>query len=74
MTEDEEKLFFTIGDPQQDLKDVVLFALTTGARKGKSLNLKNPGRHLFLIFPIPSFFLFSDLGVNFYEIILVNIF
>jgi integrase len=40
MTEEEEKLFFTIGNPPQYLIDVVLFALATGARKGEILNLK----------------------------------
>jgi len=40
LTEEEEKLFFAIGNPPQYLKDVVMFALVTGARKGEILNLK----------------------------------
>ncbi len=39
LTEEEEKRFFTIGNPPQYLKDVVIFALATGARKGEILNL-----------------------------------
>ena len=40
LTEEEEQLFFAIGNPPQYLKDVVMFALVTGARKGEILNLK----------------------------------
>ena len=40
MTEDEEKLFFTIGNAPQYVKNFVMFALATGARKGEILNLK----------------------------------
>ncbi len=40
LTEEEEKLFFTVGNPPQYLKEVVMFALATGARKGEILNLK----------------------------------
>jgi integrase len=40
MTEEEEKLFFTIGDPPSCLRNIVFFALVTGARRGEILNLK----------------------------------
>ena len=40
LTEEEDQLFFEIGNPPQYLKDVVMFALVTGARKGEILNLK----------------------------------
>jgi integrase len=40
MTEEEEKLFFTIGNPPSYLRNIVFFALFTGARRGEILSLK----------------------------------
>jgi len=40
LTEDEEARLFTIGKPKPDLRDIMSFALWTGARKNEILQLK----------------------------------